>query len=150
MANHSKSNPDASLDKLASIGKDTVAQAFAMAKEEFLTCLFICIAEDDQYKELKMQLVNQFVFRTDRYLVNLTAAFALLKNFKSSKAKNNNSNRHGSGKKNHQRRQQGKHRSGVRPGQEGPIFHLWQDKPPCKGFLQHDAQDLREAPDRVA
>ncbi len=73
--------------------KTIAEQALAMAKEEFLACLFICMADNGHYKELKLQLANQFIFRTDSYPVDMAVALTLLKNFKSMKASKNNNNK---------------------------------------------------------
>ncbi len=40
------SNPNTTPDKLAKMGKTIAEQALAMAEEEFLTCLFICMADN--------------------------------------------------------------------------------------------------------
>ncbi len=40
------------------MAKTIYDQALAMAEEEFFACLFICMADNRCYKELKMQLTK--------------------------------------------------------------------------------------------
>ena len=72
------------------VAKELEAEARKIAGDKFLVCLFISMADSEQYWELKPKFSNTFVFEGGDYPKNLIEALALLKNFKPSKKTGSN------------------------------------------------------------
>ena len=74
------------------IRKESKEKGDKAADEEFLACQFLLGADNNRYKQLKVELGNRFVFGNDDYPKDTTQALALLKNYKGQKKATNSNN----------------------------------------------------------